>query len=255
MRLEAGTRIIGDLHLDPLSERDCDRLVAWLTDLEAPALVIVGDLFDAWVGPAHEGCTGSRRVLEALSELTASGTSVFVLHGNRDFLLGESFERSTGARVCPDGLEASLEDGTRVLFVHGDELCTRDHAYQRLRSVLRSAPVLALAPRVPLTLAGAVARRLRSASVQAVAYKPSAEKEMQEEACRLLARDRSAAVIVCGHAHRARDEQLSDGPRWLVLDAFGGGRDCLQVLSEARLELCASGARGPDADCIGERDR
>ena len=246
--LPPGAVVIGDLHLDPLSESDCDRLVDWLAELQAPCLVIVGDLFDAWVGPAHESCLGARRVLEALSSLTAGGTSVVLLHGNRDFLMGESLERATGARVASDGLGVVLEDGTRVALIHGDELCTRDLSYQRLRKVLRSAFVRSLAPRVPLGVAGAIARRLRSASVQAVAYKPSAEKEMQEEACRLTARERSAAVVVCGHAHRARDEQLSDGPRWVVLDAFGGARDCLRVLPGGGLALVSSGAREPGAD-------
>jgi UDP-2,3-diacylglucosamine hydrolase len=246
--LPTGTVVVGDLHLDPLCEADCSRLVDWLAELEAPCLVIVGDLFDAWVGPAHESSPGARRVLAALSLLTAEGTSVVLLHGNRDFLMGESLERATGARVAPEGLEGVLEDGTRVALIHGDELCTRDRSYQRLRSVLRSALVRSLAPRVPLAVAGAIARRLRSASVQAVAYKPRAEKEMQEEACRLAARERSAAVVVCGHAHRARDEQLSDGPRWVVLDAFGGDRDCLRVLPAGGLELVPSGAREPGAD-------
>jgi UDP-2,3-diacylglucosamine hydrolase len=210
--------------------------------------VIVGDLFDAWVGPAHESCPGARQVIQALADLTAAGTSVQVLHGNRDFLLGESFERASGAAVRPAGLDAVLEDGTHVALLHGDELCTLDHSYQRLRRVLRSRLVCSLAPRVPLSLGGAVARRLRSASVQAVAYKPSAEKQMQEPACRRAARERSAAVVVCGHAHRARDVQLSDGPRWLVLDAFGGGLDCLRVGARGALGLVPSGAREPSFD-------
>lgn len=240
VELEPGTLIIGDLHLDPASAEDCARLVDWLAVLDAPRLVVLGDLFDAWVGPAHEELAGARAVLDGFAAQTARGTAIHVLHGNRDFLYGDSFASRSGARVHPDGLMASLEDGTSVCIIHGDELCTLDHAYQRLRRVTRSKSLSWLAPRIPLAIGGRVARRLRSASVQAVASKPSEEKAMQVQACRDLARASGAAVVVCGHAHLARDEELSDGPRWIVLDAFGGPRDVLQVCAAGALELVSS---------------
>ncbi len=243
--LASGTLIIGDLHLDPQDLHDCERLLEWISDLRCPALVVVGDLFDAWVGPAHEAAPGASAVIEGFAALARRGTRVHLLHGNRDFLLGQSFASKSGASVHASGLDAVLCDGTRLTILHGDELCTRDHAYQRLRRVTRSAFVARLAPRLPMALAGLVARRLRSASVRAVAAKPSAEKAMQESACREIARARNAALVVCGHAHEARDEALCRGPRWIVLDAFGGARDVLQLGERGTATLRGSGARLP----------
>ena len=71
-------------------------------------------------------------------------------------------------------------------------------------------------------LARAIARRLRRASRSAVAAKPIAEMAMQPAACAERARAHDAAIVVCGHAHAFQDVSLPEGPRWLVVDAFGG---------------------------------
>jgi cytidylate kinase/UDP-2,3-diacylglucosamine diphosphatase len=233
---------VADLHLDPFDEAACGEFAAWTRELEAQRLLVLGDLFDAWVGPAHESARGSRIVIEAFRRLVRAGHELLVLQGNRDFLLGPSFARASGARVFPDGLVGLLEGGERVLFLHGDELCTRDRAYQRLRRLTHSRLVQSLGPRLPLFLSRPIARRLRRASQRAVSLKPSAEKAIQPAAAQTQASTRGCAVLVCGHAHQARDETLADGRRWLILDAFGGRRDALRIVG-AQLELCASAAR------------
>jgi UDP-2,3-diacylglucosamine hydrolase len=243
--LTEGSLIIGDLHLDPHDPEDCSRFSAWLQGIAPPHLVVLGDLFDAWIGPKHEEAAGARVVTAALAALCAGGAGLHVLHGNRDFLLGPSFEAKTGAQIHAQGFDATLEDGTRLALIHGDELCSRDIAYQRLRRILRSPLLLALAPRLPRALAGAIARRLRRASTAALKIKQGGVKAMQEEACRSLARRRHAALVLAGHAHRARDEMLSDGPRWMVVDAFGGPQDLVVVGAGGTLCLAASGARAP----------
>jgi UDP-2,3-diacylglucosamine hydrolase len=170
-------------------------------------------------------------VCGALRRLVGSGTEIDVVPGNRDFLLDRHFERASGARVRAAGLVGVMAGGTRVLFLHGDELATRDRGYQRLRAVLRSRLVTTLAPRVPSIATRALARRLRRASRKAVEAKSGDVKALQADAVRARARAHAAAVLVCGHAHRFRDERLAQGPRWIVVDAFGGARDTLEIQS------------------------
>lgn len=252
LELEDGAALIADLHLDLANPGGGAAFVGWLAGLVAsgtPRLLILGDLFDAWVGPAHARLAGAPPVLDALAAATRAGTAVAVVPGNRDFLLGASFERRTGARLFPDGL-VGLAGGARVLLVHGDELCTLDRGYQRLRRVVRSRAVRWLAPRLPDALALSAARRLRRASVRAVASKPSTEKAQQPEACRALAARHAAETVVCGHAHAFRDERLPAGPRWIVLDAFGGPRDVLRFGPRGALRVEASGVGGPVADAL-----
>jgi UDP-2,3-diacylglucosamine hydrolase len=225
---------VADLHLDPWDERGAHEFAGWIAGLSVlQDLLILGDLFDVWVGPAQERLPGATVVFDALHAIAVRGTRVHVVPGNRDFLLGRSFERRTRARVHADGcvVQWSTSSGRacRCAAVHGDLLCTRDRGYQRLRRVLRSKPLMWLAPRLPLPIGALIARCLRRASVQALQYKLSDEKSMQATAARELAQATGADVVICGHAHRAQDERLSSGPRWIVLDAFGGERDVARL--------------------------
>jgi len=247
--LEAGTLVLGDLHLDVSPQASPpEAFAAWLGALEeVPRLVVLGDLFDAWAGAAQLRLRAARAVCDLLRERTRVGTALEVLHGNRDFLLDGEFARATGARLHPHGFVGLLPGSlpVRALFLHGDELCTRDHAYQRLKLVLRSRPVRWLSACLPGALAVGAAGRLRATSMRAIAAKPAAAKEQQEEAARDLARAHRCTELVCGHSHRFRDQPLPGGPRWRVVDAFGHGRDLLRVGSGGEFEPSVSSGTRP----------
>lgn len=244
--LEPGTRIIADLHLDLAEAEGPRKFLRWLAAQRGiPRLVVLGDLFDVWVGEAQERLASAPPVLDGLRELVLGGTRLEVLHGNRDFLLDGGFEARTGARVHPRGLVGLLGgDGgaSRVLLIHGDELCTKDLGYQRLKRIVRSRPVVSLARWLPLPIATSLARRLRRSSVRALSVKLPEEKALQEAACRELAQVHRAKTVVCGHAHQFRDEVLSDGTRWIVLDSLGGGTDVLEVGKGGELVIVRSRA-------------
>lgn len=244
IELAAGSLAIADLHLDPAAVAPCAGFVEFTERIRgAPTLLILGDFYDAWVGRAHAELPGAAATIAALAELVATGTQVALLHGNRDFLLDAHFERLTGATIHPRGLMTQLPGGARCLWIHGDELCTRDHAYQRLRRVIRSGPVRALSRALPLTVGRSLARRLRSASVRAVAAKISEEKSIQADAAQRWAAETGAARLVCGHAHEFRRVPLDAGAELIVLDAFGGPRDVLVVGASGELEPRSSTER------------
>lgn len=227
--LQHGARVIADLHLDLGDPRSPAALLEFLARLEGcPELVVLGDLFDVWVGPAQMNAGEAPRVLDALAALAQRGTKLYVVHGNRDFLLEQRFAGRAGATLLPEGFVAHIPGGARMLCLHGDTLCTKDHGYQRLRAVLRSRPVRALAPRLPYFVSRALARRLRRASVQAIAAKPPDEKSIQREAVEAAAREHRASIVLCGHAHSFRDEFVGEA-RWIVLDAFGGEHGVLRL--------------------------
>ena len=255
--LEPGTRFVGDLHLivdedadwganaigGPREERErfLDFLGQCLRD-EGRSLIILGDLFEYWFGPAQAESDGGRAVLDALGEATGKGLAIHLVPGNRDFLLGRSFSERTGVQLHPRGFVAVVGD-RRWVIVHGDELCTLDRGYLRLRRVLRSPAVRGLAPRLPSAAGRAVARRLRRASKRALATKPKVEAEQQWSAVEDLCARHRAAGLICGHAHRFRDDRQTPGGEpleWWVVDAFGHGRDLLTL--DAGGSLCAAGS-------------
>ena len=247
--LEEGTLVIADLHLDVTSPELVAPFARWLDDLaRVPRLLILGDLFDVWVGPAQAHLAGATVVLDAMRRLTGRGTAIEIVPGNRDFLLGRAFEERTGAHLHADGFAGAVigavrvgADGDfaerdpaegrtarRILFVHGDTLCTLDRGYLRLRRVLRSRAVRWLSRRMPLPIGMRVARRLRRASVKALAAKRPEEKSIQRDAVVAAARAAACDMLVCGHAHEFRDEGLAQDVRFVVVGAFGGARDVLR---------------------------
>lgn len=238
--LAVGAAVIGDLHLDIADEVRALAFARWLEALEAPRLVILGDLFDAWLGPGSARESGARCVIAALSAARERGTACDVVPGNRDFLLDGSFERASGCVLHPGGVLGLLPGGGRALLVHGDELCTEDLSYQRYKRIVRARWVRWVAAHLPLGLTGALGRRLRGASRRAVAAKLPAYKALQPTAARSLAAAACAPTLVCGHAHEARDERVAEDLRWIVLDAYGGARDQLSVGEGGKLELLAS---------------
>ncbi len=128
---------ISDLHLDattPGTLAAFSRFLA-VTARGAASLHILGDLFETWIGdddpdPARD------RVCTELRALSRSGVPLYVMQGNRDFLYGPEFERRSGCVLLPDPVVVALH-GERVLLTHGDLLCTGDHAYQELRTIVR----------------------------------------------------------------------------------------------------------------------
>lgn len=250
LELDRGTAVVADLHLDVGPQGAEPReFLAFLQRMRGrPRLVVLGDLFDAWIGPAQMELDSARRVVDALRALVDSGTRIDIVQGNRDFLLERRFEERSGACVHRSGFVGVLPSGSRALFVHGDEFCTLDVGYQRLKRVVRSPAVRWTAPRLPRSVALSIARRLRRASVQALEVKPAREKEQQVAAAAEWAAAHRCATVVCGHAHHLRDEPVRSGAgreaRWIVLDAFGGPRDLLEVTGAGTLETRSSAGPG-----------
>jgi UDP-2,3-diacylglucosamine hydrolase len=166
----------------------------------ACALYILGDLFESWVG--DDDTSDERAAVQAaLRELTASGIACFLLHGNRDFLIGEDFCRETGCQLLPDPVIAELA-GERVLLTHGDALCTDDHAYQELRSIVRTPAWQRRFLRLPLADRQLLADEARAGSRAHTSR--TIPKIMDVNAAAVDAAFKTARVrrIIHGHTHR-----------------------------------------------------
>ena len=132
-------------------------------------LVILGDLFEVWLGDdamdAPDGDPLAREVADALRAVRDAGAEVLLMHGNRDFLLGDRFARVCGARLIEDPTLWALGQETCALM-HGDTLCTEDHAYQKFRALARSQPFQDEFLSKPLAERRALAQAYRAKSEQ-----------------------------------------------------------------------------------------
>lgn len=197
---------------------------------QAERLYILGDLFEAWLGddlilPEYQP------VLEALKALSDSSVEVLVMHGNRDFLLGERFESLTGCRLIDDPLVIEL-NGTPTLLMHGDLLCTDDHPYQALRRQLRDpswiADFLAKTPDERL----AFARELRERSQKETGEKDEMIMDVNLDTVNRYLKEYRVKTLIHGHTHRpaSHTHQVEDGEaiRYVLPDwhEYGGMLRC-----------------------------
>jgi UDP-2,3-diacylglucosamine hydrolase len=196
-----GTLFVSDLHLDvtrPLTSR------LFLDFLEtarhADALYLLGDLFETWIGDDDESPTASE-VMEGLRACTAAGTPVHLMHGNRDFLIGERFAARTGCRLLTDPARIDLY-GWPVLLMHGDTLCTDDREYQALRGQVRDRRWQQAFLQQPLEVRRRTARELRGMSRASGQEKPESIRDANHDAVIQVMMQHGVRDLIHGHTHR-----------------------------------------------------
>jgi UDP-2,3-diacylglucosamine hydrolase len=200
--------LISDLHLE--QERpDISR--AFLHFLEtratqAEALYILGDFFEVWVGDDAMS-PFQRSIAQALRQLSDSGTRIYLMHGNRDFMLGKAFCREAGCTLLSDPCVVEL-GGERVLLMHGDSLCTQDAAYMKLRRWLRNPLSLFILRNLPLTTRHKLARKLRNESRAQTRMKASDIVDVTPSEVSQTMAAHGVHTLIHGHTHRPAVHQL-----------------------------------------------
>ncbi|GAB3381399.1 UDP-2,3-diacylglucosamine diphosphatase [Azotobacter armeniacus] len=202
------TLLISDLHLDEERPDISRALLRFLKERasQAEALYILGDLFEAWIG--DDAMTPFQRsIAEALREVADQGTRIFLMHGNRDFLVGRSFCRQAGCTLLRDPSRIEL-NGTPVLLMHGDTLCTRDIAYMRFRRRLRNPLSIWLLRHLPLSKRQQLARKLRDASRLQVRQKATEIVDVTPEEIPRIMAAHGVLTLIHGHTHRPAVHEL-----------------------------------------------
>lgn len=205
---------VSDVHLDASAPQAIEQFLAFLATeaARAEALYILGDLFEAWVGDDDRE-PANATVCQGLRALTAGGVACFVLHGNRDFLLGTGFCERSGCRLLSDPVLAEL-DGERVLVTHGDALCTDDHAYQELRSIVREPAWQRRFLSLPRAHRELLANELRAGSRRHTARTVPHIMDVNASAVVTAFRAANVRRMIHGHTHRPGVHQLEvDGER------------------------------------------
>lgn len=225
------TLFVSDLHLDAQQEAATRQFIGWLRDRApgAEALYVLGDLFESWVGDDDQDAH-RERVCAALRALSGSGVPLYVMHGNRDFLLGAAFARRTGARLLPDPVLLERH-GERALLTHGDALCSADHAYQRLRALVRAPGWQHRFLALPLRLRRLLAAQARAGSRRHTGHAPAAIMDVDETTVAAAMRACGVRLLIHGHTHRpAVHEFLLDGlpARRIVLGDWHTQGSCLR---------------------------
>lgn len=206
--------LLSDLHLGPDTPGTLARLDQHLSQTTADAVLLLGDIFEVWVGDdaRHEPFeAGIAALLRAASERL----DLFFMPGNRDFLVGPALMQDTGMTALPDPTVLDAF-GRRWLLAHGDALCLADASYQAWRTTSRSTAWQADFLAKPLADRQAFGRQARAQSRASQAAQLMAT-DLDADACRTLLREAGAATLIHGHTHRPAEHDLGDGLRRIVL--------------------------------------
>lgn len=197
---------LADVHLSPERPERLEALSAFLREQrgEADGFYIIGDLVDYWVGPRQLRCASWARLLERLGEAARGGPPVFVLGGNRDYLLNSAALARYG--LVSLGMEHCFErDGLRFHLLHGHMQFPDPFFSKWFLSFIQGRLMRGLARTVPLWLCLGVAGALRRWRRLVVGRKGPRDARRYDPAAFIPLFEAGADVVVCGHNHWARD--------------------------------------------------
>ncbi len=194
---------ISDLHLHP-DHPVCMQLFEDFIDehaTSADTLFILGDLFEYWLGDDAISFSGYQRVADSLARLQDTDTKVYIMHGNRDFLVGKEFTTSSNSNLLPDP-SIYLLDETRVLLSHGDYLCTDDVDHQAFRRQTSDEAWQAAILSQSIEARDALAKQIRMGSENNKQIKPEAIMDVNQAAVETEMRQHEVNLLIHGHTHR-----------------------------------------------------
>ena len=206
--------LLSDLHLGPDTPATVSRLAAHLGQTPADAVLLLGDIFEVWVGDDARHEPFEADVVALLRE-ASQRLALFFMAGNRDFLVGADMLADAGMTALPD---PSVLDafGQRWLLAHGDAQCLADAGYQAWRTTSRSAAWQADFLAKPLAERQAFGRQARAQSRASQATQLMAT-DLDAAACRALLQEAGATTLIHGHTHRPAQHDLGDGLQRVVL--------------------------------------
>jgi UDP-2,3-diacylglucosamine hydrolase len=209
------TLFISDLHLSESQPALTTKFLQFIHTYASKAhtLYILGDFFEVWIGDDNNGPFVTE-IVDALKKCSVK-TQIFIMTGNRDFLLGNAFAERCGARLIKDPTVIDLY-GVKTLLTHGDLLCTHDKAYQYWRRVVHFRWLQKLFLLLPLPKRLAIASHLREKSKNYVKSLDAAYMDINLDAMINLMRRYDVKQLIHGHTHKPCIHYLQlDGlPTW-----------------------------------------
>ena len=219
----ADALFISDLHLSESQPRTLARFERFIaTEARAHAeLVILGDLFEFWAGDDATDDAVASKVEATLAGLSAAGVHVYLMHGNRDLLLGNDFSKRTGVTLLKDPTIARIDERS-VMLTHGDVYCTLDVDYQRFRAQVRNPAFQDAFLSKSLAERRAFVGQARAASEAGKQQKTMEIMDVTPQAIDDALRGASLNLMIHGHTHRPATHRTTlDGAaaeRWVLPD-------------------------------------
>jgi len=239
---------ISDLHLQANEPLTFQAWSEYLQQTSADALFILGDLFEVWVGDDvltdQVGArTGFEHQCAQVLRATANRTKVYIMPGNRDFLMGPALMQASGCALLEDPCVLEFAS-QRWLLSHGDALCLDDKAYMQFRALVRSAQWQRDFLAKPLHERLNLASHMRAQS-EAIKQGETNYADVDTAAARASLETLRADHMIHGHTHRpARHPLGAHHDRWVLSDWDLSARPPRAEVLRLSLVLGACGSAG-----------
>tara|TARA_B100000586_G_scaffold103187_1_gene73879 strand:+ start:6371 stop:7120 length:750 start_codon:yes stop_codon:yes gene_type:complete len=200
---------ISDLHLEE-SRPDITRTLLQFLNINSgkcAALYILGDLFEVWIGDDEQSPLIDE-ITSALRGFHVAGSSIYLMHGNRDFLIGDNFAKRCGAELIEDPCILKTEAG-HIVLLHGDTLCTDDLEYMQFRAQVRQQIWQQEFLAKPLDDRRAFAQEARQASQKTAGIKDNSIMDVNGQAVLDLFNQFQENMMLHGHTHRPAVHELA----------------------------------------------
>lgn len=218
--------VISDLHLSPEEPALVQAFLALLDDcLALPALkrlFILGDWFEVWLGDDVYLALSKEQqqthwltpLITKLKQLRIGGCEILVMHGNRDFLLGQPFCNVFGGELIYEPYTLIVGQ-QHYRIEHGDALCTDDKKYQFFRKIMRHRLTQWYLLNKSLEKRLAIAENLRLNSLRNNRTKAAYIMDVNEEAVTQALTHTDA--LLHGHTHRPNIHHATNNKKRYVL--------------------------------------
>lgn len=234
------TLFISDLHLCAERPEKLELFKKLLQETvnRTESLYILGDLFEAWAGdddstPPHE------EIIAALAAYTQAGPKLFIMRGNRDYLLSRRFAEMTGGQLLSDEVKIILNN-KNLLLMHGDTLCKKDVKYQIFRRIINNVFSRNIFMCFPYALRSKIWHKIRGATKKSARKKPETLIDVSQTSVEKIMKQYGVLCLIHGHTHRQAIHQFKldeqDAKRIVLGDWYQA--DSVLVSDETGLRLC-----------------
>ncbi|MDB2357212.1 UDP-2,3-diacylglucosamine diphosphatase [Gammaproteobacteria bacterium] len=226
---------ISDLHLSKNIPSVTEGFFKFLQTAaqELSHLYILGDLFEVWVGDDDDSKLATS-VIKEINHATRNGLEIFFIHGNRDFLCGESFAEQSNITLLPDPFFFNFFD-LKIALSHGDDFCTEDLEYIKFKKEVRSPKWQREFLQKPLNERISIASNMRDASQKNNNNKKESIMDVTPAAIEDFFEQHHIDLLIHGHTHRPMTHKHNTGTRIVLGDWHETGW-CL-MLDEQQQEL------------------
>ena len=213
------TVFLSDIHVSDRHPEISEHLEEFLLKEESKtnAIYILGDLFEYWLGDDDPNASFAE-IKNLLRKLSDKNISIFFMHGNRDFLIGESFAKETGCQILHDPHVIDLY-GRKVLISHGDIFCKDDKEYQLFRNQTRDPAWKKSILNKPLAFRKNFAKKARLESIEHTSSKKNEIMDVNNDEILKVYDKYAVDIIIHGHTHKPA-----------IHDIFFNGRSCQRIV-------------------------